>query len=86
MANYTSEPSFINRLPHLEWKKVLRSSKQFANCPLGADNDSHHPNYVNFSHPRVTIPIVEPNIVDDVHMQQPPSSLLSYYLWYLMLA
>jgi hypothetical protein len=29
---------------------------------------------VNFFHPWITIPLVEPNIMDHVHMQQPPSS------------
>jgi hypothetical protein len=29
---------------------------------------------VNFFHPQVTIPIAERNVVDDVHMQQSPSS------------
>jgi hypothetical protein len=72
MANYTSKSSFTNCLSHLEGEKVFGSSKQPASCPLGANNDSHHLDCVNFSCPHVTVPIVEPNIVDDVHMQQPP--------------
>jgi hypothetical protein len=43
-------------------------------CPLGVDEDSHRPNCVNFSRSQVTILVAEPNMVQDVHIQQPPSS------------
>jgi hypothetical protein len=74
LANYMFGSSFTNCLPHLEGEEVFGSSKQFVDCPLSTDNDSHCHDHVNFSHPRVTIPVVEPNIVNDVQMQQPPSS------------
>jgi hypothetical protein len=74
MANYMFRSSFTNCLPHLEGEKVFGSSKWLADCPLGANNNSHRPNRVNFFHPQITIPIAEPNEVDDVHKQQLPSS------------
>jgi hypothetical protein len=48
VANYTSGSSFTNRLPHLKVEEVFGSFKQPANYPLDADNDSYHPNCVNF--------------------------------------
>jgi len=30
---------------------------------------SHHPDCVNFSHPQITILVVEPNMVEDVLIQ-----------------
>ncbi len=74
MANYTSRSSFTNCLTHFKGKEVSRFSKQPANCPPSTDNDFHYLNCVNFSHSRITIPVTESNIMDDVHMQQPPSS------------
>ncbi len=68
MANYTSGSSFTIPLPHLKGKEVLGSSKQFANCLFGIDNDSHHLDCVNFSCPLVIILVTEPNIVDDVNI------------------
>jgi hypothetical protein len=47
-------------------------NKKPANCPLGVNKDSHHLDCVNFSHPQVTILIVEIDIVEDVHIQQLP--------------
>jgi hypothetical protein len=47
-------------------------AKRLANCPLGANKDSHHLDCVNFSHPWVTVLVVEPNIVEDVQIQQSP--------------
>jgi hypothetical protein len=68
MANYTSKSSFTNFLLHLMGKEVFGSSKQLIDCPLGSNNDSHHPNHVNFSCPQVIVHVVKPNIVDNVHM------------------
>ncbi len=66
--------SFTNCLLHLEGKEVFGFSKRLAYSPPSADNDSHCLNLVNLSHPRVIVPTTKPNIVDDVHMQQSPSS------------
>jgi hypothetical protein len=40
VANYTSESSFTNFLPHLEGEEVFGSSKQLVDYPPGVDNDS----------------------------------------------
>ncbi len=74
VANYTSISSFINCLSHLKGEEVFGSFNWPNDCPLNIDNDSHRSNHVNFFHSSVTIPLVEPNIMDNVHMQQPPSS------------
>jgi len=74
MANYTFGLSFTNCLPHLKGKEVFGSSNWPVDSPLNVDNDSHHTNRVNFFCPQVIFPIVEPNVVDDVHMQQLPFS------------
>jgi hypothetical protein len=49
-------------------EKRFGSSKRPINCPPNVDNDSHCLDYVSLSCPWVTIFVVEPNIVDDVHM------------------
>ncbi len=59
---------------HLEGEEVFGSSKRFADPPLNTNNDSHRLDHVNFSCPWVTIHAVEPNIVNNVHMQQLPSN------------
>ncbi len=74
VANYMFKSSFTNQLSYLKGKEVFGSSKWLANCPPNPDTNSHHPNFLNFFYPRVTILVIEPNIVDDVHMQQPPFS------------
>jgi hypothetical protein len=43
------------------------SQEKVALCP-NVNNDSHHPNHVNFSHPRVIVIAVEPNVMDDLHI------------------
>lgn len=72
--NFISKLSFTNCLLHLEGKEVFRFSKWLTDYPHGVDNDSHCSDCVNFSHPRGIVLATEPDIVDDVHMQQLPSS------------
>jgi hypothetical protein len=72
MANYTSGSSFSYCVLHLEGEEVFGSAKWFVNCFLGAKNDFHRPNHVNFSHPQVTFIIVQPNLVKNVGIQQWP--------------
>jgi hypothetical protein len=69
MANYMFESSFKNHPLHLEGEEVFGYDKQIIDCPLSVDNESHCLNYVNFFHPKVTIPTIEPNIVEDLCMQ-----------------
>jgi hypothetical protein len=53
---------------------VFGSTKQLVDCPLGIDEDSHCPDCVNFSRPQITIPTTKPDIMEDVRIQQPPTS------------
>jgi hypothetical protein len=41
------------RIPHLEGEEIFGSTKRKLDLPLGDDGDSHRPDKVNFSHPRV---------------------------------
>jgi hypothetical protein len=41
------------RIPHLEGKEIFGSTKQKLDLPPGNDGDSHRPDKVNFSQPRV---------------------------------
>jgi hypothetical protein len=63
--------------PNHPWQIAFRTLKEkrflyakwLANCPPNVDKDSHQPNFVNFSHPRITIHVIEPNMVEDVLTQ-----------------
>jgi hypothetical protein len=44
---------FCTREPHFEGEEVFGSQKLKADVPLGFEHESHRPNKVNFSHPRV---------------------------------
>jgi hypothetical protein len=72
MANDTSKSSFFNSVSHLEKEEVFGFAKWPTNCPPSVDNDFHCPHHVNLSSPRIAILAVQPNIVRDVSMQQPP--------------
>jgi hypothetical protein len=74
VANYTFGSSFTNRLSHLKRKKMFRFAKRPIDCPPSIDEDSHHLDHVNFFLPWVYVRIIEPDIVQDVHIQQLPSS------------
>jgi len=41
------------QIPHLEGEEVFGFGKRKLDLPIGSEGDSHHPNKVNFSHPRV---------------------------------
>jgi hypothetical protein len=41
------------RVPHLEGEEVFGSSKRKLDLPIGSEGDSHRPDKVNFSQPRV---------------------------------
>ena len=43
----------MTREPHLEGEEVFGSQKRKADMPLGYEQDSHRPDKVNFSRPRV---------------------------------
>jgi len=72
MAYYMSESSFTNWLLHFKGEEVFGSAERSINFPPNIDNDSHHPNCVKFFCPRIIVLAVEPNIMDNVRIRQPP--------------
>jgi hypothetical protein len=72
VANYTFRSSFFYRTLHLEGEEVFGFAKQPIDYPPSVDNDYHHFDHVDFSHLRVTILIVQPNVVGNEGMQQLP--------------
>lgn len=46
--------NFCTRDPHMEGLEVFGSRKRNADMPLGDEHESHRPDKVNYSHPRVT--------------------------------
>ncbi len=68
VANYTSKFSFSYYTPHLEGEKIFGFTRQPIDCPLSANNDSHHLDRVSFSHPQVTVHTAQPNVVGNVGM------------------
>src|SRR5450631_3806638 len=44
---------FCTRSPHLEDAKVFGSQKRKPDTPIGADDETHRPDTLNFSRPRV---------------------------------
>jgi hypothetical protein len=63
-------------------RKRFGYAKWHVDCPFGKDKDSHQLDRVNFSHPQVPIIAIEPNMVEDVCIQQLPfnSSNLLYFV------
>ena len=53
ISNIQGVQDFVTREPHLEGEEVFGSQKQKADMPLGCEHDSHRPDKVNFSRPRV---------------------------------
>jgi len=53
MANVLGAREYCTRDPHFEGKEIFGFCKRMANLPLELEHDSHHPNLVNFSQPRV---------------------------------
>ena len=52
MMDMHEAKEFCTRVPCMAGKEVFRSTKRKTNLPLGAEEESHMPNKVNFSHPR----------------------------------
>jgi hypothetical protein len=69
VANYTYGSSFTNCPLHHEGEKAFRSTKRAIDCPLGTNKYSHRHDHVNFSHPRVSILVVELDILEDIYVQ-----------------
>jgi hypothetical protein len=72
VENFTFGSSFTNFLLHLEGE-VFGFAKWPIDFPSNADKDFHCHDSVNFTYPHISVPAFEPNFVEDVHTQQPPS-------------
>jgi hypothetical protein len=68
MGNYMFKFSFSYCILHLEGEEVFGSTKESINSLPSAKNDFHHFNRVNLFHPKVTVPIAQPNVVGNVSM------------------
>jgi hypothetical protein len=81
---------FCTRVPCMAGEKVFGSTKRKTDLPLGAEEESHRPDKVNFSHPRgsgravrarsVQMPIILEDTEDDtdvqkIHPQLEPDSI-----------
>jgi hypothetical protein len=53
MAKLPGAELFYTHAPHMAGKEVFGSQKRKANVPLGFEGESHRPNKVNFSRPRI---------------------------------
>ena len=53
ISNIRGVQDFVTREPHLEGEEVFGSQKRKADMPLGCEHDSHRPDKVNFSRPRI---------------------------------
>ena len=53
ISNIRGVQDFVTREPHLKGEEVFGSQKWKADMPLGCKQDSHRPDKVNFSRPRV---------------------------------
>lgn len=54
MLDMPGADEFCTRVPHLPGEEVFGSRKRKPDLPLGAEEESHRPDKVNFSHPRVS--------------------------------
>jgi hypothetical protein len=72
IANYISKFLLTTRIFHLEGEEVFRFTKHNAHFLLGADDESHRLDHVNFSHPCVVVPTYQPNSVDDLFILRSP--------------
>jgi hypothetical protein len=53
MVKMPGVEEFCTREPHFEGEEVFGSQKRKADIPLGSEHESHRPDRVNFSRPRV---------------------------------
>jgi hypothetical protein len=54
MMDMPGAEGFCTRVPCMAEEEVFRSTKRKADLPLGAEEESHRPDKVNFSHPRAS--------------------------------
>jgi hypothetical protein len=53
MAKMSGVEEFCTREPHFEGEEVFGSQKRKVDIPFGSEHESHRPDRVNFSYPRV---------------------------------
>ena len=53
MAKFPAAEEWCNRTPEFTGEEVFGSKKRGLNTPVGSEFDTHRPDKVNFSHPRV---------------------------------
>jgi hypothetical protein len=80
MLDMPGAEEFCTRVPHMSGKEVFGSTKRKADLPLGAEEEFHRPDKVNFSHSRgsgravkartVQMPIILEDIKDDTDVQE----------------
>jgi hypothetical protein len=90
MLDMPGAEDFYTRVPRMAGEEVFGSSKRKADLPLGAEEESHRPDKVNFSYPRgsgrvvrarpVQMPIIledieDDTIVQDIHHELEPQSI-----------
>ena len=74
IANLPGAEVFCTRNPHLAGEEVFGSQKRKADVPLGYEGESHRPNKVNFSRPRIATRLTRanhascslPNVVEEL--------------------
>jgi hypothetical protein len=59
MLDMPGVDEFCTREPRMAGEEVFGSSKRKADLPLGAEEKSHRPDKVNFSHPRGSVRAVK---------------------------
>jgi hypothetical protein len=80
MLDMPGAEDFCTRVPHMAREEVFGSTKRKSDLPLGAEEKSHRPDKVNFSHPRgsgravrarlVQLPIILEDTEDDTDVQE----------------
>jgi hypothetical protein len=80
MLDMPGAEEFCTRVPHMSGEEVFGSTKRKADLPLGAEEESHRPDKVNFSHPRgsgcavkahtVQMPIILEDTEDDIDVRE----------------
>jgi hypothetical protein len=80
MLDMPGADEFCTRVPCMAGEEVFGSSKRKANLPFGAEQESHRPDKVNFSHPKgsgravrarpVQMPIIFEDTEDDTDVQE----------------
>jgi hypothetical protein len=89
ILDFEGVDKFCNRSPHLEGAEVFGSHKRKPDTPIGADGETHRPDTLNFSCPRVAQRITRsyasslPTIVEEsspsvLEVPQPPPTGLDF--------